>query len=67
MHTEDKIIKISVDYQEYWQHLDSAGLCTHDLTTVVLNEIMKADSSNEDFLHKLHPIKDSLANELLEI
>ena len=39
----------------------------HDLTTAVLNEIIKADGSSEDFLHKLLPIKDCLDNELVEI
>ena len=39
----------------------------HNLTAVVLNEIMKADGSNEDLFHKLRPIKDSLDNKLLKI
>ena len=56
-----------MDYQEDWCQLDSAGLYTHDLTAVVLSEIMKADGSNEDFLYKLCPIKDRLNSELLEI
>ena len=41
------IVQVSLDYQEEWRQLDAAGLCTHDLTAVMLNEIMEADGGNE--------------------
>ena len=54
------IVKISLDYQEDYRQLDAAGVYTHDLTVIMLKEIMKADRGNEDFLYKLRPIKEQL-------
>ena len=60
------IVKVSLDYQEDWRQLDAAGLYTHDLTAVMLNEIMESDGGNEEFLFKLRPLKEKLDEGLLE-
>ena len=60
------IVQVSLAYQEDWRQLDAAGLYTHDLTAVMLNEIMESDNGNEAFLFKLRPLKEQLDEALLE-
>ena len=59
------IVKISLAYQEEWKELDAAGIYSHDLTAIMLNELMEADGGNESFLYKLRPLKDELDEVLL--
>ena len=44
-------------YQKHYKMLDNAGMYDHALTGLIINELMTADSRNEDFLFFLRPLK----------
>ena len=58
--------QVSLRYQEDRRQLNAAGLYTHDFTAPMLNEIKEADKGYEEFLKKLHPLKEELDAALLE-
>ena len=61
------IVKLTKAYQDKYKLLDDAGVYTHELTSVMLNEIMLADGENENFLFHLRPLKLELSDAILDI
>ena len=61
------IIKMSMEYQDLYDELDNASQYDHELTLVMLSEIIKANGENENFLYKLRPLKDNLSAGFLAI